>query len=100
VKAEFEYSPGQSGQPLLVLVVDGDYGNDNYMNVEISDIEVSKLSDGSGPNSGMFWIAGSLVLLISLMGSAFYIIRKPGSGSYYDEENDEDWDDDNDEEYE
>jgi len=96
VRAEFEYSPSQSGQPLLVLVVDDDYGNENYMNVEISDIEVSALSEGSGPNSGIFWIAGSLVLLLSLMGAAFYIIRGSGGGDVYDE----DWGDDNDEGYE
>ena len=89
VKAEFDYSPGEAGQPLLILVVNGDYGNDNYMNVEISDIEVNTLSGGSGPDSGMFWIVGSLVVLISLMGVAFYIIRKSGGGDYYDEDYDE-----------
>ena len=96
MKAEFEYSASQSGQPLLVLVVDEDYGNENYMNVEISDIEVSSLADGSGPNRGMFWIAGSLVILLSLMGVAFYIIRGSEGGSYYDEDYDEDYE----EEYE
>jgi len=95
VRAEFEYSPGQSGQPLLVLVVDGDYGNENYMNVEISDIEVGDLSDGSsGPNSGLFLIAGSLAVLISLMGAAFYVISKSGEGSYYDEDYDDYYEED------
>jgi hypothetical protein len=91
IKAEFEYSPGESGQPLLVLVVNGDYGNDNFMNVEISDVVVGDLSDDSGPNSGMFWIAGSLVVLVSLMGAAFYVIRKSGGGDYYDEDYDGDY---------
>ena len=91
VKAEFDYSASQPGQPLLVLVVDGDFGNDNYMNVEISDVQVGSLSESSGPNSGMFWIAGSLILLLALMGAAFYIIRRSGGGDFYDEEYDEEY---------
>ena len=91
VKAEFDFAASQSGQPLLILVVDGDYGNANYMNVEISDIEVSTLSDGSGPNSGMFLVAGSLVVLLALMGAAFYVIRGSGEGGFYDEEYDEEY---------
>ena len=70
--------------------MDEDFGNDNYMNVEISDIGVSSLSDGSGPNSGMFWLAGSLILLLTLMGAGFYIVKQSGGGSYYDEEYDYD----------
>ena len=91
VRAEFEYIPVAAGQPLLVLVVDDDYGNANYMNVEISDIQVSSLSESSGPNSGMIWIAGSLILLLSLMGAAFYIIRGSTGGGFYDEEYDEEY---------
>ena len=91
VRAEFEYIPVAAGQPLLVLVVDDDYGNANYMNVEISDIQVSSLSESSGPNSGIFWIAGSLVLMLSLMGAAFYIIRGSSGGGFYDEEYDEEY---------
>ena len=96
VRAEFEYIPVATGQPLLVLVVDDDYGNENYMNVEISDIQVSSLSDSSGPDSGMVWLAGSLILLLSLMGAAFYIIRGSTDGGFYDEDYDEEYD----EEYE
>ena len=66
------------------------------MNVEISDVQVGSLSESSGPNSGMFWIAGSLILLLALMGAAFYIIRRSGGGDFYDEE----YDDEYDEEYE
>ena len=87
VKAEFEYSPSEAGQPLLVLVVDGDYGNDNYMNVEISDIQVSSLSEGGQSGGEFVLIAGSLLILVSLMGAAFYVIRRSaGDSEYYDEE--------------
>ena len=42
----------------------------------------------------MVWIAGSLVLLLSLMGAAFYIIRGSTDGGFYDEDYDEEYDED------
>ena len=72
---------------MLVLVVDGDYGNDNYMNVEISDIQVSSLSEGGQSGGEVVLIAGSVLILVSLMGAAFYVIRRSaGDSEYYDEE--------------
>ncbi len=94
VKAEFEYQTWEEGQPLLVLVVDEDFDNNNYRNVEISGIEVSPAASADQSGEATIWVIGSLVLIISLMGVAFYVLRKGGDDYYYDE----DYDDSHDEE--
>ena len=107
VRAEFEYQTWQEGQPLLVLVVDDDFGNDNYRNAEISGIEVSPISNSADTDGGMLFLVAALGLLISIMGVAFYFMRRSaGEEDYYDEDyDDEDYDDeeyddeDNEEEY-
>ncbi len=90
IKAQFEYETWQEGQPLLVLVVNGDFENINYMNVEITGISVeSSTTLNQGGGTGTVWIIGGLLLIISLMALAFYIIQNRGEDYYYD---DEDWD--------
>ena len=90
IKAQFEYETWQEGQPLLVLVVNGDFENANYVNVEITGIIVeSTATVDQGGSIGSFWIIGGLLLIISLMALAFYIIQSRGEDYYYD---DEDWD--------
>jgi hypothetical protein len=94
IKAQFEYETWREGQPLLVLVVNGDFENVNYMNIEITGISVEStatLDQGGGQTA---WIIGSLVLIISLMAVAFYIITNRGEDYYYE---DEDWDADDEE---
>ena len=104
VRAEFEYQTWQEGQPLLVLVVDDDFGNDNYRNAEISGIEVSPISNSADTDGGMLFLVAALGLLISIMGVAFYFMRRSaGEEDYYDEDyDDEDYDDQeyDDEDYE
>ena len=89
IKAQFEYETWQEGQPLLVLVVNGDFDNANYMNIEITGISVesSAIIDQGGSETA--WIIGGLLLIISLMAVAFYVITNRGEDYYYD---DEDWD--------
>ena len=90
VKAEFEYQTWSEGQPLLVLVVDEDFANDNYLNVEISGIEVAPAAGTEQSGDAMIWLAGALVLVISLMGLAFFVIRRGGGEyDYYEEYEDE-----------
>ena len=75
---------------MLVLVVNEDFGNENYMNVEISGIEVLPLSSENQSSGAMAWVIGSLLLLISLLGAAFYVLRGAGGEDYYyDEEYEE-----------
>ena len=89
VKAQFEYETWQEGQPLLVLVVNGDFDNANYMNTEITGITVESTATLDQGGSQTAWIIGALILIISLMAVAFYIIQNRGEDYYYD---DEDWD--------
>ena len=90
IKAQFEYETWQEGQPLLVLVVNGDFENANYMNIEITGITVESTTTlNQGESTGTVWIIGGLLLIISLMALAFYIIQSRGEDYYYD---DEDWD--------
>ena len=37
------------------------------------------------------WLIGALMLIISLMGVAFYVLRRGGEDFYYDEE---EWEED------
>tara|TARA_B100000131_G_C18106433_1_gene607999 strand:+ start:121 stop:1560 length:1440 start_codon:yes stop_codon:yes gene_type:complete len=83
IKAEFEYQTWQEGQPLLILVVDGDFNNSNYGNIEISDIEVTKATNSDNSGGVTLWVIGSLVVVISLMGGAFYVLRRGGGGEDY-----------------
>jgi len=90
VKAEFQYQTSEEGLPLLVLVVNEDFGNENFMNVEISGIEVLPLSSENQSSGAMVWVIGGLLLLISLLGAAFYVLRGAGGEDYYyDEEYEE-----------
>ena len=94
VKANFEYQTWQRGQPVLVLVVgeyvngnwEGDFDNSNYQNVEISGIEVSSATSVDQSGEATIWLIGALMLIISLMGVAFYVLRRAGEDYYYDEE--------------
>ena len=97
MKATFEYQTWKEGQPLLVLVVDDDFDNNNYMNVEISGIEVNPASSIDQSGDATLWLIGSLIVVISLMGVAFYILRRGGDDYYYDEDYD-DYDDEQDHE--
>ena len=83
IKAEFEYQTWQEGQPLLILVVDKDFNNSNYGNIEISDIEVTKATNSDNSGGVTLWVIGSLVVVISLMGGAFYVLRRGGGGEDY-----------------
>jgi hypothetical protein len=89
IKAQFEYETWQEGQPLLVLVVNGDFVNANYMNIEITGISVERTATMDQGGSETVWIIGGLLLIISLMAVAFYMIKNRGEDYYYD---DEDWD--------
>ena len=86
---QFEYEAWQEGQPLLVLVVNGDFENENYKNIEITGIIVEGMDTTNQESGSTVWIIGGLLLVISLMGLAFYIIQGRGDDYYYDEE---DWD--------
>ena len=92
VKAEFEYQTWEEGQPLLVLVVDEDFDNNHYRNVEISGIEVSPAASVDQSGDITLWVMGSLVVVISLMGVAFYVLRRGGEDYYYDEDYDDAYD--------
>ena len=96
VKATFEYQTWQEGQPLLVIVVDDDFDNNNYMNVEISGIEVNPASSVDQSGDATLWLIGSLIVVISLMGVAFYILRRGGDDYYYDEDYDDSYDEEQD----
>ena len=87
IKVQFEYEAAFEGQPFLVLVVNGDFDNENFNNVEISGITVEKLDSVNQESSGTVWIIAGLLLVISLMGLAFYIIQSRGDDYYYDDEN-------------
>ena len=91
VKAEFEYQTSEEGLPLLVLVVNEDFGNENYMNIEISGIEVLPLSGDGQSSDAMVWVIGGLLLLISLLGVAFYVLRGAGGEDYYYDEDYEEY---------
>ena len=86
VKAEFEYQTWKEGQPYLVLVVDGDFENSNYRNVEISGIDVSPVGEVDNSGEITIWVIGSSIIVISLMGGAFYVLRKGSGGEYYDDD--------------
>ena len=86
IKATFEYQTWQEGQPVLVLVIGEDFGNENYQNVEISGIQVTTAESVDGSGQGTVWLAGALILVISLMGVAFYVIRRGGEDYYYEED--------------
>ena len=94
VKANYEYQTWQRGQPVLVLVVGeyvngnwmGDFENANYQNVEISGIEVADAASVDQSGEATVWLIGALMLIISLMGVAFYVLRRGGEDFYYDEE--------------
>ena len=99
VKANFEYQTWQAGQPVLVLVVgenvngnwEGDFENTNYQNVEISGIEVGDATSVDQSGEATVWLIGALMLIISLMGVAFYVLRRGGEDFYYGEE---EWEED------
>ena len=99
VKANFEYQTWQTGQPVLVLVVgenvngnwEGDFENTNYQNVEISGIEVGDATSVDQSGEATVWLIGALMLIISLMGVAFYVLRRGGEDFYYGEE---EWEED------
>jgi len=89
IKVQFEYEAWKEGQPLLVLVVNGDFENENYKNIEIFGIIVEGMGPTNQESGSTVWIIGGLLLVISLMGLAFYLIQSRGDDYYYDEE---DWD--------
>ncbi len=86
VKAEFEYQTWKEGQPYLVLVVDGDFENSNYKNVEISGIDVSPVGEDDNSGQITIWVIGSSIIVISMMGGAFYVLRKGAGQEYYDDD--------------
>ena len=69
--------------------MNGDFDNANYMNTEITGITVESTATLDQGGSQTAWIIGALILIISLMAVAFYIIQNRGEDYYYD---DEDWD--------
>ena len=72
--------------PLQELGRVGDFENTNYQNVEISGIEVGDATSVDQSGEATVWLIGALMLIISLMGVAFYVLRRGGEDFYYGEE--------------
>jgi len=88
VLATFKYETWQEGQPLLVIVVDGDFENVNGMQQEITGIIVSEpaiINEGGST----VWLMGAGIVIVSFIGVSFFLMRGRG-GDYYAED-DEDY---------
>jgi len=86
IKVDFEYEAWREGQPLLILVIDDDFENQNFMNVEISGIDVVMFDDSDRSDGSTVWLIGAALLAIILAGVGYYIIKSKGEDYYYDDE--------------
>ena len=92
VKLQFEYQTWIVGQPILVLVINEDFENSNLLNIEIPGFSVVEASTNQGSDYTTIWILGGILLLVSLMAAAVYIIQNRGDDYYYSDEDSEDAD--------
>ncbi len=90
VLATFKYETWQTGQPLLVIVIDGDFDNVNGLNQEIKGINVAE-SNQINEGSSTIWILGSGIAILSVIGIIVFVMRGRGE-DYYDDEDDEYYD--------
>lgn len=85
IKVNFEYEAWRVGQPLLILVVDGDFDNQNFMNVEVSGIDVVMFDESSQADGSTVWIIGATLLALTLVGVGYYVIKSKEEDYYYDD---------------
>jgi hypothetical protein len=88
VMHNFQWESWQEGQPILVLVVNQDFDNENRMNAELSGINVQPVpTEKSSDNVMMVAIAvGSLVVIIV----GFMVLKnRDGDDYYYDDDDDD-----------
>jgi hypothetical protein len=84
----FQWESWQEGQPILVLVVNQDFENDNRMNVELSGINVQPVPiEKSSDNVMMIAISVGAFVVISV---GFMFLKNRGGEDYYYEDEDED----------
>ena len=86
IKADFEYEAWRVGQPLLILVIDGDFDNQNFLNVEISGIDVAMFDESSQSDGSTLWLIGGSLLALALVGVGYYMIKSKEEDYYYDDE--------------
>ena len=89
ILAEFKYETWQTGQPLLVIVVDGDFDNLNGLNQEIKGINVAASNQVQDGGSTM-WLIGSGMVILSIIGIIAFVMRGRGE-DYYDDDDDDDY---------
>jgi hypothetical protein len=88
VMHNFQWESWQEGQPILVLVVNQDFENDNRMNVELSGINVQPVPiEKSSDNVMMIAISVGALVVISV---GFMFLKNRGGEDYYYEDEDED----------
>jgi hypothetical protein len=86
IKVDFEYEAWRVGQPLLILVIDGDFDNQNFLNVEISGIDVVMFDESSQSDGSTLWLIGGSLLALALVGVGYYMIKSKEEDYYYDDE--------------
>jgi hypothetical protein len=88
VSHNFQWESWQEGQPILVLVVDQDFDNDNRMNVELSGINVQPVPTEKSSDSTMIIAiaVGSLVVIVV----GFMVLKNRDGDDFYYEDEDED----------
>ena len=62
------------------------------LNIEIPGFSVVEASTNQGSDYTTIWILGGILLLVSLMAAAVYIIQNRGDDYYYGDEDSEDAD--------
>jgi hypothetical protein len=87
VMHNFQWESWQEGQPILVLVVNQDFENNNRMNVELSGINVQPIPIETSNDNVMILIA---VGALALIGVGFFVMRNRGGDDYYYEDDDDD----------
>ena len=89
IKLQFQYQTWTIGQPILVLVINEDFENSNLQNIEIPGFTVVEASANTGSDYTTIWVLGGIILLVSLMAAAVYVIQNRSEDYYYDEDNSE-----------
>ncbi|MGY8704037.1 MAG: hypothetical protein ACKVGY_06855, partial [Candidatus Poseidoniales archaeon] len=88
--ATFKYETWQEGQPLLVIVVNGDFENANGLNEEITGISVESPNQVQSSGSTV-WLLMFGTIIVSVIGLIVFMMRGRGE-DYYDDDDDEYYD--------
>ena len=89
--ATFKYETWQEGQPLLVIVVNGDFENANGLNEEITGISVESPNQVQSGGSTV-WLLMFGTIIVSVIGLIVFMMRGRGEDYYDDDDDDEYYD--------